>query len=182
MYNGWVTLAMSLIHGLNETIRQKLSLQELIFYGKIAVERNYSKKNNRPLYKNRGTGRSFIGKSPELKAAENHLVRQLRILRDKQGITQPYKGAVWLMLQFGCANYFTVRGSVSRQIGDLSNMIELPQDALQEAGIIENDAQVHSLDLSRRIPSDENYVEIFLMRFTEDLSAPSSTSSHKNTK
>lgn len=159
---------MSLVTEIGNTLRQKLGLEEILFYAKIDVEQHGIKKNNRPIFRNKRTGKSFLGKSSRFKGLESNLVLELQSLRNKYQITEPIKGALWAMLLFGCKDFYTSRGTVSRGIGDLSNLIELPQDALQAAGIIENDAQIYSLDLSRRFPADTNYIEIFLMRFTED--------------
>lgn len=160
---------MSILGGISKTIRDRLSLEEILFYAKITVDSHGIKKNNRPIFRNKRTGKPFLGKSARFKGAESHFVLELQSLRNKYQIIKPFQGALHAMFLFGCKDFYTARGTVSRSIGDLSNMIELPQDALQEAGIIENDAQIHSLDLTRRIPADENYVEIFLMRFTEDI-------------
>jgi Holliday junction resolvase RusA-like endonuclease len=163
---------MSILGGISKGIRDRLSLEEILFYAKINVAQHGIKKNNRPIFKNRRTGKSFLGKSPRLKGLESDMLFQLQSLRNKYQIIKPIQGALWGMFLFGCKDFYTLRGTVSRSIGDLSNLIELPQDALQEAGIIENDAQIHSLDLSRRLPADENYIEIYLMRFTEQIDKP----------
>lgn len=160
---------MSLIGEIGETLKQKLGLAEVLFYAKFQVPYHVIKKNNRPVFRNRRTGKSFLGKSSRLKSGEDYLLLQLQSYRNHYKITKPIDGALWAMFLFHYKDFYTKGGAVSRQVGDLSNLIEAPQDALQKSGIIKNDAQIHSLDLSRRIQSDENKLEIFLMRFTEPL-------------
>ena len=48
---------------------------------------------------------------------------------------------------------------------DLSNLYQLPEDCLQQAGIIENDNLIESHDLSRRLHGPQNELEIFILRF-----------------
>lgn len=152
---------------LDDTMKEKLGLERLLFYARIPVDRHIIKKNRRPIFRNTRTGQPFIGKSSELKSSESYLLLQLRSLKNKYGIIEPIKGALHCMLLFTHKNMYTARGSISRGVGDLSNLLELPCDCLQEAGIIENDAQIHSFDFSRRLSGEENILEIFLMDFKE---------------
>lgn len=158
---------MDLVNDIDTMIRLKLSASRVLFHGKFEVPKHIVKKNRRPVFRNKRTGRAFIGKSSELKNAESYLLLQLQSLRNNHKITKPLNGALWCVLLFKYKDFYTARGTVSRHVGDLSNLLELPADCLQEAGIIENDAQIHSFDLSRRLPFDKNELEIFILTFDE---------------
>lgn len=136
----------------------------VLFYAMIPVDRHVSKKNSRPVY-SRG-GRPFIGKSDLLRTAEEHLVGALKDrLPDLKG--EMIKGSIHCTFVFGIekGQYYTKKGIRSMKLPDLSNLIQLPEDALQKAGIIENDTNILSLDGSRRIPSNSNYIEITIRPF-----------------
>ena len=57
----------------------------------------------------------------------------------------------------------------NKTIPDLSNLYELPQDCLERAGVIVNDRIIESHDLSRRLPSKQNEIEIFILRHRNDV-------------
>ena len=57
--------------------------------------------------------------------------------------------AGWLHVQF---TFFGAWKEESRNLPDLSNLFEAPQDWLQKTGIIADDRQIVSLDYSRRVP------------------------------
>lgn len=62
-------------------------------------------------------------------------------------------------------NYYNKDGSRNKNIADLSNLIELPQDCLQAAEIIANDGQIDSLDGSERIHGIQNLLIIEIYEF-----------------
>lgn len=127
------------------------------FYAQIPVEYHAIKKNNRPIH---GRGqRKWLGKSPRLKKAELDLIL---ILRKLWGHKSPLKGDIWAIFRFYTTGYFTAKNVRNRQMFDLSNAIELPQDCLQTAGVIENDTDIVSLDGSGRFPGTKNILEIEL--------------------
>lgn len=63
--------------------------------------------------------------------------------------------------------YFTKKGARNQKLPDLSNLYELPQDVLQNVGIILNDTNICSHDGSRRAPTDDPkyFIEIELTEF-----------------
>lgn len=132
-----------------------------LFYAQIPVVRHVSKKNGRPVYNGR------ICKSPELKAAENHLLLQLQSHRNYQKIFKPFGCDLWLLCIFKFDDYYTKKGVRRKNLPDLSNLYELIQDQLQNSGIIENDSQICSHDRSRREPGNQNILEISLYEFIE---------------
>lgn len=129
------------------------------FFISIPVESHVVKKNNRPIL---GRGeKKWIGKSPKLKSAEEYLTYYLLSAKHQRRL-DPLKGDIHAVFRFYMTNYFTKDGKRSRAIADLSNLIELPQDCLQAAGIIENDNDIVCLDGSGRFPGKENVLEIEL--------------------
>ena len=141
-------------------------MNEPIAYFKINVEKHMVKKNNRPVFR-RPNGFPFIGKSKELKIAENfmhiHLLSQKKLLK---AIDYPIH--VKFLFHFPKEVYYTKKGPISKNLPDLSNLIELPQDALQDANIIDDDHYIHSLDGSRRLVSDKFMLEILIYKYNND--------------
>jgi Holliday junction resolvase RusA-like endonuclease len=141
-----------------------LKTDQILFYAKIDVGIHVSKKNNRPIF--RAGQRSFMGKSSKLRNAEDAMVLQLRSQGNQHGILEPIKSDLWALCLFYFENYnLRKKEKRSKKINDLSNLFELPMDCLQTAGIIEDDTQICSFDLSRRLPGMKNELEIFLIEF-----------------
>lgn len=148
---------------INDQIFQ-LTPNKILFYAKIEVDRQISKKNARPIFKS--GGKPFLGKSQQLRSAENSMVLQLRSQGNKLGITEPIRSDLWCMFLFYFKDYhLRKKAKRSMRVNDLSNLFELPADCLQTAGIILDDNQICSFDLSRRLPGDRNYVEMFLIDY-----------------
>lgn len=133
----------------------------VLFHARFPVEKHVSKKNNRPIF-NSG-GKTFIGKSTKLRDAELYMVSRLKMHKislNIQTITDPIE----VSFVFYFKNYY-VDGRISKLVPDLSNLVQLPEDCLQTAGIILDDKQIYSLDGSRRIPSNRNEIEITIKSF-----------------
>jgi len=78
----------------------------------------------------------------------------------------PLKGDLHCQFFFHYPN--TKSGKRWKQVIDLSNLYQGPEDALQEAGIIEDDKFIESHDGSRRIYGAEQFlVEVFIYPFVE---------------
>lgn len=119
------------------------------------------KKNGRVIH---GRGeKKWIGKSSRLKSAEEYMSLQFRQALQKlpRGFT-PLKGDIHAIYRFYIPSYFTKDGKRSRKIPDLSNLLELPSDELQKAGLIEDDSDIVSFDGSGRFPGENNVLEIEL--------------------
>lgn len=145
-----------------------LQANKILFYAKIDVEHHVSKKNNRPVF--RAGTRAFLGKSSKLRSAEDKMVLSLRSQGNKYGITEPIRSDLWLLCLFYFENYhLRKKDQRSKKLNDLSNLFELPADCLETAGIIENDSQICSFDLSRRLPGMKNELEIFLIEYAANL-------------
>jgi Holliday junction resolvase RusA-like endonuclease len=114
------------------------------------------KKNSRPIFINKTTGKPFIGKSDELrdweKDAEDHLRSQLA----KKGLAD-----LKLDIPLLCT-MFIYRAQSSSSPGDLSNYVEAPQDAMEKAGVMDNDRRIRSLDGTRLLQDKRPRIEILL--------------------
>lgn len=157
----------NLIDTLQNRIKQSFSLEKLLCFFSIPIENHVSKKNNRPIFRNRGTGVHFIGKGDHLRNAEAHMILELKMQRIAQNVLDPIEDRIWTIFHFYFKkeDYFTKKGAISLNLPDLSNLYELPQDCLQKAGIILNDTQIESHDLSRRLYSDNPRLDIFIIKY-----------------
>lgn len=147
---------------------------DALFHFYTKLDRHISKKNSRPILRNRRTWKPFLGKSGELISAEHRLIESFRtkVMREAsfQTINQPMWCIFWF---FFPADEFVVKrgerkGQLSGRVPDLSNLYEFPQDCMQKAGVISNDNLICSHDLSRRLPGDECALEIFIFRYQLD--------------
>jgi len=151
----------------NDQIFQ-LKADQIVFYAKIDIDVHISKKNNRPVF--RAGQRAFLGKSQKLRNAEDQMVLQLRSQGNKYGITEPIGHDLWVLCLFYFENYHLRKKETrSKRLNDLSNLFELPMDCLQTAGIIQDDTQIQSFDLSRRLPGEHNMLELFLIKYETNL-------------
>lgn len=105
----------------------------------VIPRRPLSKKNHRPIFRNARTGRSFLGKSPELRAYEAHCISHL-------SLTWRRRGALTCRLWVESHAYFENRVGEP----DLLGWQETLWDCLEAAGVIANDKQVESSDGSRK--------------------------------
>jgi Holliday junction resolvase RusA-like endonuclease len=161
-----------------ELVKSKIAENgDALFHCYLKVPRHIVKKNRRNIFRNRQTGRMFPGKSNDLISAEARLINAFRtqIMRDRQFAT--IDRPIWCVFLFYFpASDFSVKkgprkGKMSGRMPDLSNLLELPADALQDAGVIENDRLICSFDLSRRLPGDTCALEIFVFEYELDQAA-----------
>lgn len=131
------------------------------------VDKHAIKKNSKAIYKNRRTGASFIASNPGVKVAEDKLVFRLKIEKLKSRIDFPIEDDVIakITFQYPKSVYYTKKGDRSNRVGDISNLYQIVEDALQKAEVIKNDSQIVGHDGSRRVAIDGNQsfliVEIF---------------------
>ena len=99
------------------------------------------KKNHRPIYINRATGKRFLGKSKRLSDYETWAVTCL-----KEGIVEYWEGMI--LGELPGFKLFPIKEPIqitykfyckTKRKVDLSNLIEAPQDALVKAEIISDD-------------------------------------------
>lgn len=108
-----------------------------------------------------------MGKRPALSSMERWMTLEMKNQANKQGFKQVIDEPLWAIFHFYFTidKYMTARNRINLKLPDLSNLYELPQDCLQDAGIISNDTLIHSHDLSRRLIGQENKLEIFLLKY-----------------
>jgi Holliday junction resolvase RusA-like endonuclease len=92
-----------------------------------------SKKNSRPIFVNKKTGKHFLGKSKEFTQFEKDSAFILNAQKNKQGIKNPLSGDLKII-----SLKFEFKGA---QRSDLDNMLTSILDLLQDCGVIENDKQ-----------------------------------------
>lgn len=146
--------------------------QEPIFQCKFKVNSHVSKKNSRPVHFRKANIYSrapFIGKSHKLVLAENLMATQLAKSFFASGL-KTIKGPIRVQFTFYFSNFYTKKNQKNKKLPDLSNLYELPQDAMQKASVIENDSQIESHDGSRRKPSHDghDYIECKIYNFLEN--------------
>lgn len=138
-----------------------------VFCCRIPVNRHAVKKNGRTIHINRKTGNRFIGKSQALSSAEQYLIAHLIKARNDAKIFVPISYDIHAMFRFYFSDFWTKEDRRNLTLPDLSNLVCLPEDCLQEAGIIVNDRQIASLDGSRRLPGSTDILEIKIWPFKE---------------
>lgn len=133
----------------------------MLFRCRIPIPHHGIKKNSRQIMRGAG-GQPFIGKSKSLSVIEKVLTQRLTICRLQQRIDTPISTDVSVKMIFFFKNYWIKPKNKkeltrrSKTLGDLSNLYQLPEDCLQLAGIIADDAQIQSHDGSRILPGSEN--------------------------
>lgn len=138
---------------------------ELLFRAEIKVESHYSKKNSKVISFNRKTRNHFVRSSNKAQRCESALIISLAEAIEPSKNTQ---FPLTCPLHLKCLFMYKVNknGSKTKKIIDLSNLIQGPEDALQKAGIIQNDNLIESYDGTRRVTdADETKLIIELYRF-----------------
>jgi len=145
-------------------------LSKLLFHARFEVESHLSKKNNRPIFRNKYTGRPTLGKSSGLKMGEHlylYKLRQQKVNLNIDTLVCPLSAT--FIFYFPKNKFFTAKGTVNKNIPDLSNLYELPQDCLTKSGVIFDDGQIFSHDFSRRLPHDKDVYEVEILLSHYDL-------------
>lgn len=113
------------------------------------------KKNNRPIFKNKKTGKIFLGKNNDQSSFERDAIFILNAQRNCHGISKPLSGNLRL-------NYLRLE-FVKSQRADLDNILTSVFDAIQGAGIINNDKQfkfVTNISCLENMGKDNAFFEI----------------------
>lgn len=146
----------------------------LLYRATITVNRHVTKKNKHRIM--RSGSKTWVGKSDHTRAAEQSMCIQLKSWANRQLLKEPISTPIWAIFLFYFSDFYTrpkkksESPKMSLTLGDLSNLYQLPEDCLQKAGIISNDALIVSHDLSRKLPSQSgrDYLEIFLLDYKDD--------------
>lgn len=122
-------------------------MKKLLFSISYQVPTHSIKKNQRPIYRDFKTGKPFLGKTQEKKDIENlHVsyLMQMACQQNLETITDDLEAE--FLFVYPKQELFTLGKKPRRKLnlGDLSNLIQMPEDALQKAKIIKNDAQILS--------------------------------------
>lgn len=154
-----------------------IEANKILFHARFDLPFGHkSKKNGKQPFvitpKNGGRPFATLPTRPDIKQAEDFFMLQLRSIANRMPSFKCIGSDVqlWGIFHFYFKNYYVKKKKqINKKINDLSNLYELPQDALQKAGIIENDSQIASHDLSRRLPGSKDEIEIFLIEHHEAL-------------
>jgi Holliday junction resolvase RusA-like endonuclease len=138
-----------------------------VFKAIIELPKFPIKKNSKQIFRNKSTGRPFIASNSKAQALMNILNAELlkAKMMSKCGLID-YDVNVSFQFYFPAKFYYTKQNKRSSKVGDLSNLVEAPQDALQKVGILQNDSLICSLDGSFRaaIDSDVHKLKIIITR------------------
>lgn len=117
--------------------------------GFTVVDRHIVKKNRRPIFM-RGN-RPFVGKSDDLKHAQNHLELHFESALEASRNGKPIDEPVWVIYWFEIPKSYAItkKGEVRKNLAELSNLYELPQDCMESAGLLVSDGQIQAHDFSR---------------------------------
>jgi len=170
-----MTQARPLIDVLQKAIEKQFDIDRLLASFYIDLESHVIKKNRRPIYKGKG-GSRFLGKSNTLRSAEKQIILQLKSQAAIQNLKGTINQPLWVIYHFYFPKerYLTKKGPISKKLPDLTNLIELPQDCLTGANIIEDDSLIHSVDLSRRLIGKNHRLEIFILSYSDPTILPES--------
>jgi len=141
----------------------------LVFDATIQVPSHGILKNPKKIRMNRHTGQRFIASSHIVLALKRHLTNELIHFARKQSImgdrychniSNPI--SVEFKFAYPKEKLITLKNALNRKCGDLSNLYCLPEDCLQKAGIILDDAMIVSHEGSERVIShdDKYYLSI----------------------
>ncbi|HEX9061586.1 MAG TPA: RusA family crossover junction endodeoxyribonuclease [Clostridia bacterium] len=117
-----------------------------------------TKKNSRPIYRNKATGKTFLGKSKDLVNAETITCNALKEQKQVLGITEPLKGKLFSHLVF--------YKSTKRRC-DMSNLVELANDCMQSTEVIGNDDQFVFTITEKFIDKNDPRTEIVIGDISE---------------
>lgn len=133
----------------------------IIFNASLKVHRHYVLKNNKQIVFNRKTRRSFIKSSDEVLEAKDYLVNVFRSIHDGKPPISQYV-SLKCLFYFPKEVFFNKKGERSKRVPDTSNLYQIVEDALEEAGVIENDRLIEDHNGSRRLVGDEFRLEVEL--------------------
>ncbi len=127
----------------------------ILFKAHFEVPFHGIKKNNKQIRKNRATGKMFVGSSDKALFAEKWVKQKLFNESFKQRVSKINEPInLKLTFYYPKSKFFKKNGDRCRKIADISNLYQLIEDCLQDAGIIENDNLIESHDGSRRSYAD----------------------------
>lgn len=138
----------------------------MLFNCAIKLSSHVVKKNGKSAFFNKKTGHAWVTRKPEAILAENNLINYFKFYKNQQ-LDKTIEGDIHCKFTFIFSEdkYYTKQMKRSKLIPDLSNLYELPQDALQKADVISDDANICSHDGSRRRPGKETMLIVEIFKF-----------------
>lgn len=138
-----------------------------IFSSVFSLPAHGIKKNNKQIRYNRRTGKSFIASNQNVLNLEQMLTKLLYLDNKDKNVFIDYPIRAMFLFKFPLKEYYTKRKTINQRLGDLSNLYQLPEDCLEKAGILKNDALIMSHDGSRKLPTDKLTceLEIYLYKY-----------------
>lgn len=114
------------------------------------------KKNNKAIFRNKATGRSFIASNSKAQSLMNILNTKLLQEKLRAGIdTIECDVNVSMQFYYPSKIFFCKKTQKrSKKIADIGNLYQAVEDGLQKVGIILNDNLIESHDHSGRFPID----------------------------
>lgn len=147
--------------GYRNDILCEIKEKTILYHTRFEIPRHFSKKNSKTIL---GRTRKFIGNSKEFKAIEEHILLNLRSPRNHRNFNKPISIGVRVVFLLFCENYLTQTGRRNLKLIDLSNSVQIYEDCLEKAEIIENDTMIESIDGSKRLPWGKNEIEIIIVQ------------------
>lgn len=126
------------------------------------------KKNSRPIFRNKKTGKSFIGKDKNQHKYEKDAKKILEKLRESLGITKPLN----YLLRANFIFYFEEKSR-----SDLDGLVTMAADLLQDSGIIEDDKLIKYATMEMREDSgfkDKTVIELAPLVEASEVAHPAS--------
>lgn len=139
---------------------------KILFQAKFEVPYHAVKKNNKNIFFNKKTGRSFISSNAKVLLAENDLTKRFYLLKSCETITSYVH--IKMIFTFENGSFFTKKGERNKRLPDLSNLYQIVEDSLQKAGVIANDHLIESHDGSRRVAGDKTTLEVVIYDLQND--------------
>lgn len=140
---------------------QNSVLHNIMVYRFILPFASVSKKNSRPIFKNKKTGRPFLGKSKRLEQFEESALLFLTTQKNAQGLKEPISVPCCLRATFWFKD---------KRMRDADNQLNTIKDSLQAAGVIKNDYlfTIGSWEMKFGMPQDK--VDVSIVVQTEGVS------------
>lgn len=142
-------------------------MPDILFKCMIPLSRHSSKKNEKEPGFNITTRKFFVKAKEGAIKSKNELNQRLQIERLKQRVDLISCDInAKFIFYFPETKFFTKKGERNKNLPDLSNLYEMPQDCLQFAKIIEDDTYIVSHNGSERRPIEgaRYWLEIELSR------------------
>jgi hypothetical protein len=164
----------------NELSKAELDLDKILFNVRIDTKRAFTQANltragaengtrPRPPVRHKDSSQPAWTVDPET-SIRDRMVLALHegayFIRDKT----PFNGPLWLMSHFlyTPAVFYNESKLVSRRLANLTKLLDFTEKCLVKANLIQSQKQIMSHDGSRKMCSDMNGLEIFILTYDEE--------------